>query len=55
MNKENKESNRSSRSTNSTKRRTQIKYVNLINHKIKTEAYYLCLGREILEKHNRNV
>ena len=55
MNKENKESSTSSRSTNSTKRRTQIKYFNLINNKIKTEAYYLRLGRETLEKHDRNV
>ena len=55
MNKANKESSTSSRLTNSTKRRTQSKYVNLINHKIKTEAYYLCLGRETLEKHDRNV
>lgn len=52
INKENKES---SRSTNSTKRRIQSKYVNLINHKIKTEACYLRLGRETLEKHDRNV
>lgn len=52
MNKENKESRApSSRSTNSAKRRIQSKYVNLINHKIKTEAYYFHLRRETLEKH----
>lgn len=50
MNKENKESRTSSRSTNSAKRRIQSKYVHLINHKIKTEAYYFHL-RETLEKH----